>query len=215
MKKTRRIHITAALLLMLAGMLLVTSAFAGTSLESSSSAGNVSGEAGLRRQLNDLPPCKFEKHKNGIGYGLCPVYTAPSEDSYRCANGKAACQTNAAMDDAGFVSGWLLVRYELNSGGYRVGYIPPKYVRNYKSKMYPHFGYIPATADDYLYVSDNCYRHDDAFAVLEPGETFYVLSRYDYYAKEGFDWWYIECTVDGQVARGFIDYAGSSFTLGY
>ncbi len=24
-------------------------------------------------------------------------------------------------------------------------------------------------------------------------------------AKEGYDWWYIECYIDGQVARGFID----------
>ena len=45
-------------------------------------------------------------------------------------------------------------------------------------------------------------------------ESFHILSRYNYYAKEGYDWWYIECYVDGQVARGFIDYYGASFTLG-
>ena len=144
------------------------------------------------------------------------MYTAPYTDAYRCANGKASCQTNAAMDDAGYadVPGWLLVRYEVNSGGYRVGYIPPKYVKGFKSKMAPHFGWIPAKANDYIYVSDNPYRHDDSFGRLDPGESFHILSRYNYYAKEGFDWWYIECYVDGQVARGFIDYYGASFTLG-
>ena len=37
-----------------------------------------------------------------------------------------------------------------------------------------------------------------------------VYRVYNYYAKEGYDWWYIECTVDGQVARGFIE-VGSPF----
>ena len=125
---------------------LLSCAFAGTSTEGSQS--RYDGDAELSEQLNNLPPFKFEKHKDGIGYGVCPVYTAPSTESYRCAEGKAACDTNSKMDDAGYVSGWLLVRYETNSGNYRVGYIPPKYVRDYKSKMSPHFGYIPAVAED-------------------------------------------------------------------
>ena len=213
MKKRTHSKLFAALLLLTAAMLLVSAAYAGTSVESKKS--KTSGNSNLQSQLNALSPFKFEKHKNGIGYGSCPVYTAPSLDAYRCANGKASCNTDYAMDDAGYdASGWLLVRYEVNSGGYRVGYIPPKYIRGFKSKMAPHFGYIPARATDYIYVSDNPYRHDDAFAVLSPGESFHVLSRYNYYAKQGFDWWYIECYVDGQVARGFIDYSGSSFDLG-
>lgn len=212
MRKMTRTRFTVAVLLMLVFTLLVSAAFAGTSLESGK--GTVGGDTSLRRELQSLSPFKFEKHKNGIGYGSCPVYTAPYLDSYRCADGKASCQTNQAMDDAGFVNGWLLVRYETNKGNYRVGYIPPKYVKDFKSKMSSHFGYIPATADDYLYVTDNPYSHNDFFAYLAPGETFHVISRYNYYAKEGFDWWYIECYVDGQVARGFIEYASSSFTLG-
>ena len=34
------------------------------------------------------------------------------------------------------------------------------------------------------------------------------------FQKNGFDWWYIQCVVDGQVACGFIDTGTSSFTLG-
>ena len=213
MKKQMHTKFSAALLLLLAAMLLVSAAYAGTSTESGST--NQTGNSALYSQLNALPPFKFEKHKEGIGYGLCPVYTAPSYDAYRCANGKAACQTNAAMDDGGYdVTGWLLVRYEVNGGGYRVGYIPPKYIRGFKSKMGPHFGSIPAKATGTIYVTDNPYRHDVSFAMLEAGESFRIISRYNYYAKQGFDWWYIECEVDGQVARGLIDYADAPFELG-
>ncbi len=191
---------------------LLSCAFAGTSTEGSQS--RYDGDAELSEQLNNLPPFKFEKHKDGIGYGVCPVYTAPSTESYRCAEGKAACDTNSKMDDAGYVSGWLLVRYETNSGNYRVGYIPPKYVRDYKSKMSPHFGYIPAVAEDTIYVTDNPMMHGTSFAELAPGEQFHILSKYDYYKKNGFEWWYIECEVDGKIAYGFIECSESSFRLG-
>ena len=192
--------------------MLMASALGGTSTEGGSY--HYDGDPGLEAQLNALPPFKFEKHKDGIGYGPCPVYTAPSLDAYRCANGKATCDTNSRMDDAGFVSGWLLVRYETNSGSYRVGYIPPKYVKEYKSSMYPHFGYIPAVAEETIYVTDNPMMHGTSFAELEPGETFHILSKYDYYKKNGLEWWYIECDVDGQQAYGFIECAESSFRLG-
>lgn len=186
-----------AILIMVMCTLALATAFAGTSTERSSSGGSSA--------LNSLPPFKFEKHKYGIGYGNCPVYTAPSESSYRSANGKASVATNGyEVDDAGYVDGWLLVRYEIK-GGWRVGYIPPKYVRGFRSSMAPHFGWVPCTANEEIYVTDNVYSHKDSFAVLEPGEQFAVISQYNYYANKGYDWWYIECEVDGQTARGFIE----------
>ena len=211
MKKTMD-TIRILTIFILAVFILLSSAAAGTSTETKNS--QYDGEEDLIKQLNALPPFKFEKHKEGIGYGVCPVYTAPSTDSYRCANGKAACDTNSKMDDAGFVSGWLLVRYETNSGSCRVGYIPPKYVKEFRSSMYPHFGYIPAVAEGTIYVTDNPMMHGTSFAVLEPGEAFHILSKYDYYKKDGFEWWYIECIVDGQIAYGFIECKDSSFRLG-
>ena len=193
--------------------ILIVSAYAGTSTEGSNSY-NTGSDTALQSQLNSLPPFKFEKHKNGIGYGPCPVYTAPSSDAYRCANGKATCDTNSKMDDAGFVSGWLMVRYETNKGDCRVGYIPPKYVKDYTSHMFPHFGYIPAVAEDTIYVTDNPMTHGTSFAELAAGESFHILSKYDYYKKDGLEWWYIECDVDGQTARGFIECSDALFRLG-
>lgn len=204
-------RIFIALIILTMSMLLLSPVYAGTSTEGRKYA--YDGSDDLNAQLNALPPFKFEKHRYGIGYGSCPVYTAPSIDAYRCANGKATCDTNSKMDDAGFVSEWLLVRYETNNGGVRVGYIPPKYVRGYKSNMYPHFGYIPACADDIIYVTDNPMMHGTSFAVLDVGEEFHILSRYDYYKDNGLEWWYIECIVDGQLSYGFIE-TSANFHLG-
>ena len=209
MKRNLIKKLTAVVLLIAMTVMTAVSALA-----ASSGRYNVTGDSELLSQLNQLPPFKFEKHKKGIGYGSCPIYSAPSYDAYRTANGKSSCQTNAAMDDAGFVDGWLLVRYETNKGSYNVGYIPPKYVKNFKSKMGPHFGYIPAMANESITVTNNPMSHKQSMAELAPGETFYVISKYNYYASQGLEWWYIEFTVDGQVARGFIDIS-SSFQLGY
>jgi hypothetical protein len=44
----------------------------------------------LQTRLENAPDFRFDHHKNGIGYGTCPVYTAPYEDALRLADGKAA-----------------------------------------------------------------------------------------------------------------------------
>ena len=66
----------AALVLAVMCVLLVSSACAASSTK------NLRNLASTRN-LDDLPPFKFEKHKYGIGYGSCPVYTAPSEAAFR------------------------------------------------------------------------------------------------------------------------------------
>ena len=165
-------------------------------------------------QLRTIPDFKFLSHKNGIGYGTCPVYTAPSQGAYRCADGKASVSTNGKIYEGGFVDGWLLVRYETNSGATRVGYIPPSGVRRFRSGMAtPRFTYIPVTAAGPVYVTDNPLSSGTssfAFAVLDSGDPFFILAKYTYNGN----WWYIECSVDGQTARGFITRETSDFYLG-
>ena len=201
MKKSFRRFIALVVLLAAACALLSSVSFA-------------SSDASLEARLNSLPPFKFDNHKDGIGYGKCPVYSAPSEDSYRAANGRASVQTNSKMAEAGYdESGWLLVRYETNNDDVRVGYIPRRYIKGFRSSMAPHFDYIPAVAESEIYVTDNPMRHNDAFAYLEPGDSFHIVSKYDYHKKNGLEWWYIECTVNGQTARGFIE-MDSDFRLG-
>ena len=167
----------------------------------------------LEQELIRLPAFKFWNHdKNGIGYGNCPVYTAPSKKAYRGADGKASCYTNAEMSEAGYYSGWLLVRYETNNGAYRVGYIPPEYVKGFKSKMgtrkFTHR--ISAKAERTIYVTDDPMNSGSYFAKLKAGTAFQVLAKYTYYGN----WWYIQCRVNGKVARGFIDRSSSVFSVG-
>lgn len=185
------------ILLVLALLMTSVSAYAATSVNGMASN---TGSA-----LDSVTPFKFEHMKNGIGCGTCPVYSAPYKDAYRAANGRATVDTNSKIDVGGFnAQGWLLVRYATNNGSTRVGWIPPKYVEHVKTSMVPHFTYIAQTADESVYVTDNNLDVGDAssyFAMLEPGETYYVVGRYNYY---GIDFWYIEFTLDGQVARGFI-----------
>ena len=183
-------------------------AYAGTST-SGSRISTASGD--LLERISAAPEFKFWNNDYGIGYGKCPVYTAPSTDAYRCADGKASCDTNAKMSDGGFdVTGWLLVRYDTNNGGCRVGYIPPQYVKGFRTQMpTPEFDYIPVTAVGTVYVTDNPLLSGSYFAILDDAETFYVLGKYTYYG----DWWYIECTVDGQIARGFVDRGTTTFNV--
>ncbi len=189
-------------------LLMVSSfAYAGTLLSNGKAPANYSN---ISSRLSNVLDFKFNNQEYGIGYGYCPVYTAPSEDACRLANGKAGCDTNSYMSIGGYdATGWLMVRYDTNDGGTRVGYIPPKYVRGYKARITRlEFDYIPVQATDTIYVTDNPMVSNSAFATFSWGETFYVLAQYTYFG----DWRYIECTVDGQVARGFIDKNSSSFT---
>lgn len=151
---------------------------------------------------SEIPAFLFINMKDGIGCGLCPVYTAPSVDAYRCNNGKAECATDYPLYIGGFnAERWLMVRYETNKGATRVGYIPPSYVKGFKHWAKLDFVYVETVAASTLYVTDNPMNNYSAFATLAPGETYYILADYNYHG----DWWYIECTVDGLVARGFIE----------
>ena len=167
----------------------------------------------LRERLLQVDDFKFRSIENGIGYGLCPVYSAPSYDSVRFGGGRAQCDTNDRMGEAGKVpNGWLMVNYETSTGAYRTGYIPKDYIPEYKSGMSvgPQFDYIPVRAEGYINVVESHLAAGSVFTVIAPGETFYVLGKYTYSGS----WWYIECYVNGQQARGFIDRGTSSFYVG-
>lgn len=65
--------------------------------------------------LLEVQDFKFFDKEEGIGSGSSiPVYTAPSEDSLRLADGKACCNLNTRIAVAGYTDdGWLLVKYEI------------------------------------------------------------------------------------------------------
>ena len=155
---------------------------------------------------------KFQVIEKGIGYGPLAVYSAPSTDAFRGANGKATVDTNEKMAEAGFDdSGWLLVRYELDKGGNRVGYVEKGKVKDYKARMtLPEFAYVPVTAAAAIDVTDDPTPHGKTMGTIAIGESFTVLAKYTYTGS----WWYVECTLEGKTARGFIEREGSSFYAG-
>lgn len=166
---------------------------------------SVSGAYYDTETLEGLPPFKFQHMKNGIGKGLCPVYSAPYKDAYRANNGKAAVDSNSYIDVAGFNGdGWLLVRYETNKGNWRVGWIPPEYVKGFKTNMTFHFGRIEQVAEEEIAVTENNKNPNSSRSVIgqiEAGETYYVLGYYNY---TGYELWYVEFDLDGETAWGFI-----------
>jgi hypothetical protein len=163
-----------------------------------------SNEAELIKRLREVPEFKFQNHKEGIGEGKAPVYTAPSIDAYRCADGRARCDFSEPIGESNYVDGWLMVRYQISETSMRVGYVQKKYLQGFdfvshmpKLKMER----VPLTAAKDIGITDDPSMDGVAFGVIRKGETFYVLMKYTYTGN----WWYVECEIEGKQARGFID----------
>lgn len=164
------------------------------------------------RVLN-LQRIMFIQHKKGIGLGDCPVYTAPSRQALRFANNRQAVDTEKELYEAGKTEdGWLLVRYDPGNGKIRTGYIPPDKVSGFKSSfsLTVKFDYIPVIAANEIEVTDDPITGKNIFVTITEGESFILLAKYTYNGN----WWYIECTIDGKTARGFVDRDVASFYPG-
>ena len=169
------------------------------------------GEADLLNRLRTVPDFKFQNHSKGIGTGTCAVYTAPSTGAYRTMNGRATCDLAGEVGEAGYVNGWLLVRYKTDGGRVRVGYIKKDEAGDYKSSMTGIKGDpIPLTAAADIPLIEAPSDYAEQFGTIGAGETFYVLRKYTYTGS----WWYVECEVDGRTARGFIERDAAPFCFG-
>ena len=138
------------------------------------------------------------------GGQLLPVYAAPSEAAWRGANGKAALSTNGAPYAAGWDGAWLLVMYEIGTAQ-STGAMRSGYVRTGRENLpeLPELVFSRQTTA----VSADCVLTDDPVAqqnvmrTLKAGETVIYLTTF---YGDSAAWDYIETTVDGQVARGFV-----------
>lgn len=155
-------------------------------------------------RLINMKDFKFFHKEDGIGGNVrWPVYTAPSEDSLRLADGKAWCNPSGELSVGGYAeNGWLLVRYKTPEEYSRVGYVPSRYLNGIKTGVGGlDFTRITVKAAEEIYITDDLYEKQPAFGKLEAGDSFDILAKYTYYGN----WWYIETTVDGKTARGFIN----------
>ena len=157
-------------------------------------------------KLLQVPDFKFFVREEGIGPGSAPVYTAPSADSLRLADGKAACSLEAEIAVAGHIEGgWLLVRYDIGGKDEedkraRVGYI--RNSREYESNVGRlTFDSIPAELAEDTEISDNPRHNSTPFGTLPAGTAVTILGKYTYTGN----WWYVEAGLEGKTVRGFID----------
>ena len=133
------------------------------------------------------------------------VYSAPSTSSWRGANGKASVSTNGAIYTDGCENGWLMVMYETNNGGVRVGYIDKSKVSGKVSgSAYNEevaFGYLSATITSNCTLTDDPATRSTQIMSLPAGKSVTYLTTY----INRNAWAYIETyTADGQLCRGFI-----------
>ena len=153
-------------------------------------------------QLLEVPEFVFFVREDGIGGGNYPVYTAPSTDSIRLADGTAHCDTTSEIAVAGYDNGWLMVRYDIKDKKARVGYIEPKYSRGLQAdvgKM--QFISVPVTVTEATEITDNPRDNSTPFGTLPADSVVTILGKYEYSGN----WWYVETTLDGRLTRGFID----------
>lgn len=128
------------------------------------------------------------------------VYSAPSTLSYRGANGKASVSTNGPVYVAGYENNWLLVMYDTNSGGVRVGYIRTSDISGSVNAYSLNFAYTTKTCLRAVTLTDDPVKGSTDVALLSKGKQVTYLASY----SNGTSWAYVETQVNGQTARGFI-----------
>ena len=138
------------------------------------------------------------------------VYSAPSADAYRANNGKALCNTNGAVYALGWDGGWMLMLYEANlANQYRVGYVNGAKIKGTR----PNLEQLVWDRSS-CQVQQNTSLTDDPALTGRPMATLpagtwvtYLTTMYNTEA-----WDYIETTVEGKTARGFVPSGTLSIT---
>ena len=130
-----------------------------------------------------------------------PVYSAPDANSYRAANGKASVSSNGAIYAMGWDSGWLLVMYETNNGQCRIGYIDGTKIKGDIPVLGQlSTGRVSCRTTSSAGVTDDPAKTGKLLTTLPAGTTvIYLTTMYNSSA-----WDYIETTIDGKTARGFV-----------
>ena len=146
-------------------------------------------------QMQGFTPVTFTANQN------LAVYSAPSADSYRAANGKASVSTNGAVYTMGVDSGWLLVIYETNSNQCRVGYVDISKIKGKVPALNMlSFAAVPCETIVSVGLTDDPAMTGKPLIQLAAGtQVTYLTTMYNSGA-----WDYIETTINGQRARGFV-----------
>lgn len=126
---------------------------------------------------------------------LLPVYSAPSEDSWRASEGEAAVSLRDTDDlrTYGLFDGWELIEYRVSMGRSRVGYI-----RHEGEQLRMPFARVPVVADAETWLTDDPGMSQTPMMTIPAGTELTALECYNpFYA-------YVETERNGQVIRGFV-----------
>lgn len=128
------------------------------------------------------------------------VYSGPGKHYYRGANGKAMASTNGRIYAAGYDGDWLMVMYWTNGGSVRVGYASHQDAGQWVDLPDLNFSYSDAVITSRCDLTDDPAQSYTQLTRLTSGTAVRYLGRYENQR----DWAYIETTVDGRMARGFV-----------
>ena len=128
------------------------------------------------------------------------VYSGPGAGYYRAANGKALASTNGEIYAGGWENGWLMVMYWTNGGNVRVGFANSADFKDRINAPMLQFAYTEASITRRCTLTDDPVATYQALATLPEGTNVTYLSEYVNEER----WAYIETTVEGKPARGFV-----------
>ena len=131
------------------------------------------------------------------------VYSAPSANSWRGANGRASMSTNGRVYAYAKENNWLMVMYETDSSSnaVRVGWINlSKVSGSVPVYTQANFSRTPLTLDYSVQVTDDPVGMQP-ITTLSAGTTVTWLASF--YSSAHL-WDYVEFSLNGQTARGFM-----------
>ena len=149
--------------------------------------------------LNDgWQPSQYAKLAAGKQYA---VYSAPSDTSFRAANGKALLSTNDWVQVFFEEDGYLLVQYAISRHQYRIGYIKADAVSNLSEVAeIGSWANYPAQVLRTSALTDDPLNSCGAVMTLKAGQ------QVTYLGQLGQEWAFVETTTaQGQRIRGFVE----------
>lgn len=148
----------------------------------------------------------FKKINPRSGLTL-PVYSAPSTSAWRGANGKAEASTKGTIYAVGWEGDWLLMMYGTSGGATRVGYTPRSALKGREPDLPDlDFEFRDASITSSCTMTDDTKKGKNSITTLFSGtKVTYLASFTDTSSNgDGVTKAYIETTVDGKTARGFV-----------
>ena len=135
------------------------------------------------------------------------VYTAPALNAIRGANGKASLHTSGDVYTGCWSGAWLMVRYQKNNGGFRVGWVPKSGINSIQTVTEwrnANFAYWNVELNSNCVLTDDPLYESEALAYASAGEQLTYLAYYQY--NGGREYAYVQGDLDGQPVCGFIPF---------